>query len=110
MMPVDLTNLRTITDGDRDTELLLFEEFHISGTPLLQAMQQGCVEGHSEDWRRAAHALKGAAYNLGAQMLGDLCKQAQESADATAAAKAALLSRIREEYGTVISFLNTVHP
>ena len=66
-MPVDLTNLRTITDGDKEMEELLFAQFRESGDATLQAMQDGCIDGPSEGWRKAAHAVKGTSYNLGAK-------------------------------------------
>lgn len=108
-MPVNLTNLRTITDGDIDTELLLFEQFKESANTALQTMQENCVPGFNEAWRRAAHALKGTAYNLGAENLGNLCKHAQENAEASETDKAALLSQMKLEYAGVIAFLDRVH-
>jgi HPt (histidine-containing phosphotransfer) domain-containing protein len=109
-MPVDLANLRTITDGDRDTEVELFAQFCQSGDVILQELQKCCVDGHSDGWYRSSHSLKGTAYSLGAQVLGDLAKEAQNSPALPATDKTVLLAKIRDEYSRVTAFLSTVHP
>lgn len=107
--PVDFTDLRTMTDGDKDMELMLFDEFYSSTEAGINTMAANCTDGANAAWRATAHALKGSAYNLGAHALGDLCKQAQEHPDATGSDKQALLQKITSEYAAVKAYLQTVH-
>ena len=108
MDPVDLTNLRSMTDADRGMEKALFEEFFISFEAGINTLQTNIGESASEAWRKEAHALKGIALNLGAEQLGALCKQAQEELHASAGDKDELLKKIRAEYEQVRQFLLTL--
>lgn len=107
--PVDLTDLRTMTDGDKEMETALFEEFYSSSQQLIGTMASNCTDGENESWRGAAHALKGSSYNLGAKELGDLCKEAQEYQDMPASEKTELLEKIKTEYAAVETYLKSVH-
>lgn len=107
--PVDLTDLRSLTDGDREMELALFQEFYSSSEAGISAMAASCQDGVSESWRSTAHALKGTSYNVGAKALGDLCKQAQENPGLPASEKVALLEKIKNEYARVRAYLQLVH-
>src|SRR5689334_20471071 len=95
---VDLTDLRSLTDGDKEMELALFKEFYTSSEALLGTLGKHCVDGPSETWRTTAHALKGSAYNLGAMGLGDLYKHAQENPAASSSDKQKLLEKMKTEY------------
>lgn len=106
--PVDLTNLRSMIDGDTELEKALLEEFCQSSEIILQDLATHQDLANSAIWRSKAHALKGASLNLGAQQLGELCKQAQEAFEAEPIAKTALLSEIQAEYDRVKQFLLTV--
>ena len=106
---VDLTNLHEMTDNDKELEIALFEEFYSSSVESIATLEANCTDGENEAWRAAAHALKGAAYNLGAHGLGDHCKNAQESHTASAAQKRMILQAIQEEYVKVKQYLETVY-
>lgn len=108
-VPVDLTNLRSMTDGDRELEVILFQEFSRAAEAALREMAENCVDGHNEPWKVAAHALKGTAYNLGAHGMGDLCKTAQENPAASGVEKKELLDQLQAEYAQVEQFLKTAH-
>jgi len=103
--PVDLTNLRSMTDGDKDLEKELFKEFYSAFDAGLNLLQVSTGDGAVETWRGQSHALKGVALNLGAEKLGALCKKAQESQTASEKAKVAMLENIRAEYKWVKEFL-----
>lgn len=105
-VPVDLTNLRSITDGDKEMEQALFEEFVSSSEESLSTLQNSVDNAFAETWRKEAHALKGVALNLGAIGLGALCKKAQDEFNASPDFKADLLKKIREEYALVKQFLS----
>jgi HPt (histidine-containing phosphotransfer) domain-containing protein len=102
---VDLTNLREMTDGDKEMEQELFEEFFSSSQEAINIMQNNCVDGENEAWRSQAHALKGTALNLGAQSLGKKFEQAQENHAVSGQEKQAMLDAIKAEYAQVKSFL-----
>ena len=103
--PVDLTNLREMTDGDKDLETALFQEYFSSSEKLLDELNQAIASDNVEEWRRAAHALKGTSYNLGAQKLGDYCKAAQEGNLAPKSEKETLYETIASEYELVKYYL-----
>ena len=103
--PVDLTNLRSMTDGDVELEKTLFEEFYTSFEKGILALRTNCANSSAEAWRSNAHALKGVALNLGAEKLGALCKKAQDDHGANENAKELMLQAIETEYNDVKVFL-----
>lgn len=62
-----------------------------------------CVE--HEEWKKAAHKLKGSAANLGAQQLSELCYQAEKSYDAEDEAKRRLYHDIAGSYTELLGVL-----
>ncbi len=107
--PVDLTNLRSMTDGDTQMERELFEEFDRVFQEGIAALR-GLMQSHQqEEWRKQAHALKGVAVNLGAQQLGETCKLAQEQHCVDQATKSIILCSIETDYAGVNEFLRTVY-
>lgn len=105
---VDLTGLRAITGGDVELEKELFQAFLESGRQCLALLETSWQAGSEKTWREQAHALKGLAFNLGAKPLGELCKTAQNSAEAGAEVKCELLKAIQAEFGNVVKFLETL--
>lgn len=110
MEVVDLTNLRTMTDGDVEMERELFQEFFTSCESNILQLAHSIRDKNLESWRAHAHAIKGVAYNLGATRLGDLCKHAQENPEQGSAEKLAALEEIQASYQAVKQFLEKVHP
>ena len=106
---VDLTNFRMVTGGDPHIEQHLFTQFieatrqNLSG---LVASQEGMNE---QEWRHHAHAIKGAAYNLGANELAELCLRAEKMKADTIQRKQEQLERITHAFEDVGSFLQTEH-
>lgn len=103
--PVDLKNLRSMTDGDADMEKVLFDEFFSCFDNAIVNMQDCCREDKAENWRRDAHALKGISMNLGAMHLGELCKKAQDGYTAGLDSKNEMLQNIKDEYAVVRDFI-----
>lgn len=99
--PVDLRNLREMTDGDRELEKDLFDEFISCSGTMIQELHEACIQQNKVEWHEKTHAFKGIAYNLGAMHLGDLCKKGQESDDADIKTKALLLDEIIKEFDQV---------
>lgn len=103
---VDLTNLRSMTDGDKEMEEALFEEFLSSFESGMKTLAANANESTSEAWRKEAHALKGIALSLGANNLGTLCKKAQDDYQISSESKHKILEDIGNEYEQVKLFLN----
>lgn len=103
--PVDLANLRSMTEGDAEMEKELFEQFNISFQSGISSLEESMQKNNTEAWRREAHALKGIALNLGAEKLGELCKAAQEQFADSVAVKTASLNNIKIAYHDVEHFL-----
>ncbi len=102
---VDLTNLRSMTDGDVEMEKLLFEEFFSSFEDGIASLQTNLENDVAETWRKQAHSLKGISLNLGAMELGELCKKAQDEFESGKDSKSELLKNMVMEYGRVRQFL-----
>jgi len=81
--PVVVARLRELAAG---TEPKLFEQIYQSfvkdGEARLQVMQQALDSGDSDAVRRMAHALKGAAANVGAQHVASMAQQLYQEAAA----------------------------
>ena len=103
---VDLTSLREITGGDVELERELFTVFISSSTECLSALQTAAASNNTEEWRKQAHAWKGISYNLGAQTLGNLCKNAQDHPDAPTPQKLVWLQGLADEFGRVKTYLD----
>lgn len=106
--PVDLDNLRSMTDGDADMEKVLFEEFFSCFDSAIVNMQGSCSADKAENWRKDAHALKGISMNLGAMQLGELCKIAQDEYTAGSESKDEMLKNIKAEYEAVRQFIGSL--
>ena len=71
---IDLDHLDKYVDGDhvlRDEVLAIFVD-QVGALIGEMNMKQA-----DEDWRHAAHAVKGAARGVGAWAIGDLCEEAE---------------------------------
>lgn len=104
--PVDLTNLSEIVDHDKDLLEELINEFYRSAESAITLL--GTLkdqDGENREWEKTAHALKGLSYNLGATGLGDIAKEAQESAAKSSSEKSDLYDRLTAEHSNVVAFL-----
>ena len=104
--PLNLEHLEVFTDGDKQEEEkllnLFFEQTDLSLSDLRQALQ----EENTENWGKAAHRLKGAAANLGAETLAATCKQAEEAKGDTKDVKENLLRKIIAQEELLRKFSN----
>jgi HPt (histidine-containing phosphotransfer) domain-containing protein len=98
---VNLDNLRNMTGGDIEMERELFNAFLDSSDECLEFLRVNCGNGAEEAWRRRAHAWKGISLNLGAEQLGNLCKNAQEHSTASVEEKLQMLVELQKEYDKV---------
>ncbi len=108
MEPVNLTNLRSMTDGDEELEKALFAEFISSFDLGIAELNQTQEPDFAETWRKQAHALKGISLSLGAEKLGELCKSAQDNFEASPQEKKQLTGEIEQEYALVKQYLQAL--
>lgn len=102
--PVDLDHFRSMTDGDKEFEAEMVKLFNETVTQCLERMQSN-IENNME-FEAAAHELKGACLNLGANDLAALCKKGQDIAhSATTAEKNDLLHHISRACEAVKQYL-----
>jgi HPt (histidine-containing phosphotransfer) domain-containing protein len=90
--PVNFDNLRAITDGDPELEAELFRLFFESSDDCMAGLRAALAADDAMAWRERAHAFKGVCFNLGAESLGALCKQAQEDCRAATDDKQQMLA------------------
>jgi chemotaxis protein histidine kinase CheA len=60
-------------------------------------------EGSADQWRSAAHSLKGSALGIGAGPLAEACGDAEAVKDAGSAEKVAAKARIADCLGAVLA-------
>ncbi|MCB9978944.1 MAG: Hpt domain-containing protein [Rhodospirillales bacterium] len=69
-------------------------------------LDQACENAQDEEWRSAAHKFKGAAANLGAERLSEVCFAAEIGFSQAQEVKRDCLSAIRRGYEDVRNFLH----
>ena len=106
--PLDLTQLRTFTDGDAVAEKELIGIFVKQSDENLRVLKENCIDGTCKAWVEAAHMFKGAAAGVGAGKLSQLCGQAQHLPDAKAIERLALVRLIESEYARTKNHLKTM--
>jgi polar amino acid transport system substrate-binding protein len=103
-VPVDLSALRAITGGDRESDREFLTMFVTQADQLMQTLREsGGADGH-ERWKEAAHKLKGGSGGIGAFALQKLCDEAQHFGGPHEA-RAALFRRLEKEYAQVRDYL-----
>lgn len=104
--PVDRSQLEVFTDGDPEEERELVVIFLQQAEEMIALLAKS-IEGETCDiWKSAAHRLKGAAGNLGANRLYKLCQQAEANPQQPSVAKQALVQNIRDESIAIRHFLH----
>jgi len=98
---IDLTQMRSFTDGDMAAERELIHNFISQSDKNIVRLTANRIEGSAVAWVEAAHMLKGGAAGIGAVELSRLCAIAQEMATATAAERNSLLLQIENAYANV---------
>jgi len=104
--PVDLVHMRMFTDGDQVIEKELFSIFVTQAELNIQSLENySDAQEKAENWRKAAHKFKGAAANLGAHALSEICSTAEKEFEKSIPNKQQILGAIKEEYSNVKEFL-----
>ena len=102
--PVDMDHLREYF-SDEEEKSMIIGMFQRVTEESLGIMTINSGDGENEDWKRAAHKLKGSAGNFGANYMKECCAQAEQMSDASALDKAQLLFMIQQAYDSVRNFL-----
>ncbi len=102
---MDWDRLDMFTDGDPDEERALIEMFTTYATESLDDLRMYCKKNDNEEWKKAAHKLKGSAANLGAQSLSDICFKAEESFESSAEEKEEIFKEITIAYEQICKAL-----
>lgn len=105
--PVDLEQLRHVTDGNIEEEWALGVMFAEQAVLSLAELMRALAENDLAAWRKAAHQMKGASANLGARHLSHLCKEAEGSGSTDSRFGIEALQAIREEVEAVEKFLRS---
>ena len=92
------------TDNDPEEEKALIEMFVHYAEESLETLKN-CKSGEDEEWKKAAHKLKGSAANLGAQALSVACFEAEQAYDRDANTKKQILIGVLASYGEVAKML-----
>ncbi len=98
---VDLLRLREITAGDSDLERELISVYLQTSSELLAALE--ATQSDLDQFRETAHTFKGASGNIGATMLYELLRSAEETHSQDQAATQ--VAAVRAEFGRVQNFL-----
>lgn len=103
--PVDMDHIKMFTDGNKDEERELFNLFLSLMEDSLSDLHLSFERHDGEDWRKAAHKLKGSAANLGAFGLSEVCEEAELNYSQDNDHKAVMLSHIVSQASEVRDFL-----
>jgi HPt (histidine-containing phosphotransfer) domain-containing protein len=96
---IDFSHLEQYVGGDQAIireVLALFSDQARTVLPVLDPA------GPSEQWRNAAHSLKGSALGIGATALAAACGDAEAAREASVEQKAAARARIADCLGDVL--------
>jgi CheY-like chemotaxis protein len=102
---VDMEHLREFTEGDANEESEFFELFLKHSKISISALEESLGNKNDKEWEQAAHKLKGASANLGANRLANHCSAAEKIYDATTQEKVEVLNKIKDELSRVEKFL-----
>lgn len=103
--PVNLSIMSTFSKGNRELEAELLSLFLGQSELSLTRLHTACRDGYCKEWIEAAHSLKGGAGGVGAEALRALCERAQMMEDVNVRERVEILSRIRERYAEVKTYL-----
>ncbi len=104
--PIDMDHLAMFTDGNPDEQRQLLDLFFNQADLSLDDLQKSCAGDDQEEWRKAAHKLKGSAANLGAHPLCAVCAEAEKNFDCSSDLRESMLADIANKVSELRCFLN----
>lgn len=107
-----LDRLRELAGDDCGAFLIdLFEEFFTTSRDIIDEMAANTRDADLGQLRKSSHTLKGAALNLGANVLAGLCKEGEGAAREQRSPDAAWIPRIEAEFARArVEFETVIKP
>jgi len=105
---VDLTKLKTFSEGDVEIEKELVGVFIQQSDKNLRELNDNRIDGECRPWVEAAHMFKGGSASVGALPLSRLCAHAQNMSNVKGSERATLYQQIEDEYMRVKEHLKTI--
>lgn len=102
---IDMERLRFVLDGDAEEKASMISLFTIYAEEAINTMHTHCHDAPDEDWKKAAHRLKGSAANFGAAMLSLACSKAEQGYSLNKSEKTVLLADIQDNYQKVLKII-----
>ena len=97
---IDFSHLEHYVGGD---QAIIREVLALFSDQARTVLPQLDPEGSADQWRNAAHSLKGSALGIGAAALAEACGEAESAKDAPPADKTAARARIADRLGAVLT-------
>ena len=97
---IDFNHLEHYVGGD---QAIIREVLALFSDQARTVLPQLDPAGSVDQWRSAAHSLKGSALGIGAGPLAEACGDAETAKDAPAAEKIAARARIADRLGAVLA-------
>lgn len=97
--PIDFEHLARYTGGDAELEAEVFSLFREQTEMWLRLLS---LDADTEDWKSAAHSLKGSARGIGAFTLASHCEDAERAAEGSQTARSVAAQAIRDETRRVL--------
>jgi CheY-like chemotaxis protein/HPt (histidine-containing phosphotransfer) domain-containing protein len=104
---VDLSILKTFSEGDTELEKKFIGIFVVQSDKNIKTLAENRANADTKPWHDAAHMFKGGSSSIGANQLAALCNQA-EHFEGTAEEKVALFEKIDSEYARVQAHLKKI--
>lgn len=102
---IDLPHLEIFTEGDLDQEKMLADIFLKVGTQSLDMLKSSSEsKTKNDDWKNAAHRLRGSAAQIGAHGLSALCHTAEQGYQSLPQEKKLVLGDIESAFAAVKDF------
>ena len=104
---VDFEHFNFMFEGSDKSEIKELLDLFDEQTQLsLNILTKFCLDGEQEEWKKAAHKLKGSAANLGAVNLAKICAIAEKNMTEKKEQKEKDLKTIVEQYRILKNYIN----
>ena len=97
---VDFSHLESYVAGDRSIVREVLSLFSDQARSVLPSLNP---DASNEDWRNAAHSLKGSALGIGAFALAEACSEAEAARDASVEVKRGARARVADLLGGALA-------
>ena len=103
--PLDINRLRLIAETPEEEKTILKLFLEVAEQKLM-AMQNSRRSHEIEDWKKAAHYLKGSASNLGMTRLSEIASKAERTQNHTYIEATNMVASMRAELEIIRAYLN----